>query len=474
LGPAGPGALGSKCGAMGAGEPLLLRRCRFLLPCASCGVVEDASVLIEDGVVSWVGGGAAPPGASSGIVVDCGGWGAAVPCFYNAHTHAAMSLLRGYYDDAELHEWLQRMWYVEHRLTPRIAYLGARLAALEMAMGGTCGFMDMYFFPDEAARAAVETGLRARLGPVIMGDVDPVKAVEEARRYAAEAGRRWGPLVGGAVNVHSIYAAPLEALPAAAEAAEELGVPLHIHVSETRREVYEAKKRYGVFPVELLHRLGALRRNTVLVHMGWAASWELALVRDAGASIIHCPVSNMKLATAGHFPLREALDMGINVGLGTDGAASNNTLDMIREMRAAVLLQRHSYWDTRVKAADALRIATEGSAKAMMLPPGAGRIEPGSPGDLAVIDLRSPGLQPARRTNLLQAIVYAASGRDIAYTIVAGNPVYTMEQRTDFIEEATRIGEELNNWLESIGEGTAGPLCSPPSACSHREPQGTQ
>ena len=459
-------ALGSKCGAMGAGEPVLLRRCRFLLPCASCGVAEDASVLIEDGVISWIGGGPAPPGASSGTVIDCAGWGAAVPCLYNAHTHASMSLLRGYYDDAELHEWLQRMWYVERRLTPRAAYLGARLAALEMAMGGTCGFMDMYFYPDEAARAAAETGLRARVGPVIMGDADPAAAVEEAKRYAATAAKRWGPLVGGVINVHSIYAAPLEALPAAAEAAEELGVPLHIHVSETRREVYEAKKRYGVFPVELLHRLGALRRETVLVHMGWAASWELGLVRDAGASIIHCPVSNMKLATAGHFPLREALDMGINVGLGTDGAASNNTLDMLREARAAVLLQRHSYWDTRVKATDALRIATEGSARAMMLPEKAGRLEPGAPGDVVVLDIRSPGLQPVRRDNLLQAIVYAATSRDIAYTIVNGKLIYARERREEFIEEAARIGEELNKWLESIGSGKAEPPCSPRNACS--------
>ncbi len=447
----------------GVAEPLLLR-CRWLLACASCPPVEDAYIYIEDSRVSSLGSGTPPPGAKSGLVLDCGKLSAAIPCLYNAHTHAAMSLLRGYYDDRELHEWLQRMWHVEKRLTPDVVYSASWLAAAEMIMGGTCGFMDMYFMPWETARAAEELGLRARLGPVVMGDVDPHRAAEEAARYARLLEQRGG-LVRGVVNVHSIYAVPLEAVKEAAGAAKELGVPFHIHISETRREVYEAKKRYGVFPVELLHRLGALHGGAVLVHAGWIASWELSLVKEAGASLVHCPVSNMKLATAGHLPLYEAQQMGINVGLGTDGAASNNTLDMLREARVAVLLQRHAYWDTRVTAETALRAATEGSAKAMMIP-GAGRIEPGAPADIAVIDLGHPGLQPVRRDNLLSAIIYAATSRDTVYTIVAGRPVYSPENRQKLLQEAARHAEKLNKFLEKIGEGIdPSPPCSPPEAC---------
>jgi len=445
------------------GEPVLVR-CRWVLPCADCEPLEYGSVLVEDGVVSWVGSGPLPAGARTGYVVDCGRWGVAVPCLYNAHTHAAMSLLRGFHDEDELHVWLGRMWYVEKRLDEETAYAASKLSAIEMAMGGTCGFMDMYFFPEAAARAARELGLRARVGPVIAGNVDPLRAVEEADRFAS---RLMGdPLVGPVFNVHSIYASPLEAVEEAARRALEKHVPFHIHASETRREVYEAKKRYGVFPVELLHRLGALHRYSVLVHMGWAASWELELVRETGASMVHCPASNMKLATAGHFPLYEAQESGVNVALGTDGPASNNTLDMIREARLAVLLQRHSYWDTRVGARHVLRAATEGSARAMALPRGTGRLEPGTPGDLAVLDLSRPGLQPIRSDNLLSAIVYAASATDTAYTVVAGRPVYTPEQRQRLIEEAEGLAERLNRFLEKIGEGAdASPPCSPRAAC---------
>ncbi len=447
---------------MGRGEPVYLKLCRFLLPCWDCPVREDVSVLVEDGVVSWIGGSGAPAGAKSGYVLNCRGM-MATPCLYNAHTHVSMSLLRGYYDDAELHDWLGHMWFVERRIDEEVAYLAAKLSVLEMAMTGTCGFMDMYFFPDAAARAAREVGLRARVGPVIMGRVDPFRAVEAAARYAEKL--RGNELVGGVVNVHSIYAAPLEAVRRAAAEAKRLGVPFHIHVSETRREVYEAKKKYGVFPVELLHRLGALYSGAVLVHMGWVASWELGLVRDAGASIVHCPASNMKLATAGHFPLREALDAGINVGLGTDGPASNNTLDMIREMRLVVLLQRHSYWDTRIAARDALRIATVGSARAMMLPRGAGTIREGAPGDLVLLDIRHPGVQPLRADNAVSALVYAASGASVAATIVAGRPVYHGGLEEQFLEEAGELAASLNRFHERIGVGTDEPPCSPREAC---------
>lgn len=452
---------GHKCGAL-RGEPLLLR-CRLLLPCASCSPLTGVAVYVEDGRIGYIGDGP-PAGAKRGAVVDCPRYAVAMPCLYNAHTHAAMTLLRGFHDDSELHEWLERMWHVEKRVTPDVAYHASLLAVVEMASTGTCGFMDMYFWPHETLRAARELGLRARLGPVIMGDVDPYKAVEEAVRFARSL--QGDPLAGGVVNVHSIYAAPLEAVREGYRAAEELGVPFHIHVSETRREVYEAKKRFGKFPVELLESLGALGPRAVLVHAGWIASWELEAVRRAGASLVHCPTSNMKLATAGSFPLYEAMESGVNVALGTDGPASNNSLDMIREAKTGLLLQRHSYWDTRVKARHLLEAATRGGARAMGVR-GAGAIEPGAPADILVLDLSRPWSLPLRADNLASALLYSAAGGDTLYTIVDGRPVYTPENRERLWSLAERSAEQLNRFLERIGEGRdPEPPCSPPQACN--------
>ena len=444
-------------------EALLLRRCRFVLPCAGCKPLADASILVSNGVIEYVGD-KPPSGSKTGCVIECGGHSVAMPCMYNAHTHTAMSVLRGYYSDAELHDWLQAMWFVEHHLSGREAFLGSLVSSIEMLFSGTCGFMDMYFFPDEAAEAARRLGLRARIGPVIMGDVDPYKAVEEARRYAR---RLLGDhLVGGVINVHSIYASPLEAIEEGHRAALDLGVPFHIHISETRREVYEAKKRYGVFPVELLGRLGALSENTVLVHGGWIASWELGLVKEKGASLVHCPASNMKLATAGHFPLYEAMESGINVALGTDGPASNDSLNMFSEMKIAVLLQRHSYWDTRVKARHVLRAATTGSARAMMLPRGAGTLQPGAPGDIVVMNSVTPSTMPLRRDNLEQVLVYSCEKCTPDYVVINGEPVLSPEKKPQLLEEAARAAKQLSEFIERIGPGKEPkPPCSPRTAC---------
>jgi len=444
-------------------EALLLKKCKFLLPCAECEPLVDASILVNNGTVEYVGD-KPPSGSKTGYVIECGEHSVAMPCMYNAHTHVAMSVLRGYYSDAELHDWLQAMWFIEHRLSGREAFLGSLVSGVEMLFSGTCGFMDMYFFPDEAAEAARRLGLRARVGPVVMGSVDPYKAVEEAKRYA----RKWlgDPIVGGVINVHSIYAAPLEAIEEGHRAARELGVPFHIHVSETRREVYEAKKRYGVFPVELLGKLGALSENTVLVHAGWIASWELGLVKEKGANLVHCPASNMKLATAGHFPLYEAMESGINVALGTDGPASNDSLNMFSEMKIAVLLQRHSYWDTRVKASHVLRAATTGSARAMMLPPGAGTLKPGAPGDIVVMNSVTPSTLPLRVDNFEQVLVYSCEKCTPDYVVINGELVLSPEKKPQLLEEAARAAKQLNEFIERIGSGKEPePPCSPRTAC---------
>lgn len=445
-------------------EPILVKNLRILL--RRPGRVETgASILLEDGRITWIGE-QPPPLSKTGYVIE-GDTLIAAPCLYNAHTHSAMTLLRGYCDDYELSEWLQYMWAVEKHLTPRIVREASLLAAMEMASTGTCGFMDMYFYPGETARAAASLGLRARLGPVIMGDVDPYKAVEHSIYFAKSL--KGLKNIGGVINVHSIYAAPLDAVTYAAEAARQHGLPMHIHVSETRREVYEAKKKYGLFPVELMaKKLNALNKYTVLVHAGWIASWEINLVAEAGASIVHCPTSNMKLATAGHMPAYELIEKGVNLALGTDGPASNNTLNMFLEMKQMILLQRHSYWDTRIKARHALQAATTGSARAMKLPRGCGTIEEGAPADLVLIDAEDPLIQPTRIDNIESTLVYAATGREVKYTIVAGKIVYDRQRDWErWRRRAAIIARDLNRFIERYA-GEKSP--TPPTPRTYEPP----
>ena len=427
-----------------SGEELLLRRCKFVLV-GDGWVLRDVNVVVRDGVIASVG----EEVDKSGLVLDCSDK-VVIPGLVNSHTHAAMTLLRGYCDDAELFGWLKRIWRVEARLTPRIVYLASKLAIYEMLSSGTTAFVDMYFYPEETAKAAEELGIRAALGPPIIEGVGELEgSVARAKSFVKDFGR--SRLIVPILNVHSIHACSRETLEAVAELSRELEVKVHIHVSETRREVFECKKKYGLFPVEYLDRLGVLSDRCILVHLGWVTSWEIELIREKGACVVHCPSSNTKLATAGFFPFKEMVRSGIAVGLGTDGPASNNTLDMIREMRMAVLLQRNNYWDVDVNAADAFRAATlNGGA---ILGVRVGSVEEGYLADLALLDAYSVRLQPLRADNLLSAIVYSASGADVVATVVGGRLVYDREDEEKIArwrEEVRRIAEELNKFMASI------------------------
>ncbi len=397
-------------------------------------------IYLEGGQITCLG----ECSGKSGTIIDADHM-VCMPALYNTHTHAAMALFRGFHDDAILEEWLQRVWRAEKRLTPGVIHEASRLAIMEMLSSGTAGFVDMYFYPEETAKAAEELGIRALVGPVMLENMTSIdKWAEETVRLAK--GLEKLKLVKPIVNVHSLYAAPIEAVEKGLEIAGEIGVRLQMHAAETRREVYAVKQRYGKFPVEALRDAGLLSQRVHLVHMGWATSWEYQAVAKAGATIAHCPVSNMKLATAGFLPLHDLQEKGVTVGLGTDGAASNNVLDMFREMKAAVLLQRHSYWDTRVKALHVLRAATLGGAEIMGVR--AGRLKPGYEADLVLLDASRLHLQPLRPDNLVSALVYAATGGDVVYTIVAGRAAYSPEKAEKFTEEAARIAERLNGFFE--------------------------
>jgi len=413
---------------------ILLRRCRAAL-LEPGRVEEDVDILVSGGRIAGVGRGL----GGGGDEIDCRRL-VAMPGLVNAHTHAAMWALRGLYDRGELPEWLRSVGEAEEGVTAELVYHASRAAVAEMLMGGVTAFVDMYFHPLETARAASELGIRAYTGPVLAGEYGEGKA-REVERVLAGLSRIEG--VGPVVSVHALYSSSPELYRLAAEAASRWGALLATHVSETRDEVYYVKNLHGVFPVELLDRLGFLGPRTSLVHLGWVASWELRLIGERGATAVHCPSSNMKLATGGFLPLREMLDAGINVALGTDGPASNNSLDMFREMRMAVLLSRNNYWHTRVGAGDALAMATRNGYRMLGLRGGA--LKPGYLADIVLLDAGSPRLRPLTAKRAESHLVYSACGCDVHTVLVGGRIVYSPEARgalLEAVEEAERLASE--------------------------------
>lgn len=424
----------------------LLRNCDFVLTWVNdeLRILNNVDIAIDDGLIVNIG---TINGGGEFERIDCSGH-VAMPGLVNAHTHTPMSLLRGFYDDAELMTWLDRMWSVERELSRDVITLSSELSIIEMIMNGTTAFIDMYLYPDATADVVLKYGLRAALGPTFIDTLaNPTLVENELRNFMSRYG--YSQLIKPIINVHSIYAVGKDTLLRIRELSNELNLPVQIHVSETRDEVYEARKRYGMFPVEYLNSLGLVSNRSHLVHLGWVTNWELSIIARANARVVHAPTSNMKLATAGHFPMRELMDAGVIVTLGTDGPASNNSLDMFREMKMAVLLQRHSYWDVSIKALHAFKAATLNGYRLLGL--NGGCINSGCVADLVLLDLGSPRLQPARSDNILSNIVYSADGSDVDMVIVNGKVIYDKSRDYWALKERARIiGERLNDFIKKF------------------------
>jgi 5-methylthioadenosine/S-adenosylhomocysteine deaminase len=289
----------------------------------------------------------------------------AFPAFNNGHTHLAMTLMRGAGDGEKLQEWLDKTIFpMEQRLTPDLVHKGSMLGLVEMIKSGTSNFLDMYYFVEETAKAVEKAGLRATLGTPITSFGTPYyKDAQDALRIAERQLRSTSPgLIHYCVAPHSIYLNDEDVLIRAKELADKYNVWLTIHVSETRKECVDCHEKTGMWPIEYLDSIGLLGENTVLIHAAWLTKMEIRLIADREASVIHCPVSNMKLASGGVMPLTEMLDAGVTVGLGTDGASSNNSLDMREEMKIGSLLQKSHRWDaTAANARTMMHMATLGS-----------------------------------------------------------------------------------------------------------------
>ena len=349
-----------------------------------------------------------------------------IPGLVNLHTHAAMTLMRGFADDLPLMTWLsEHIWPAEAKhVSADFVRAGTLLAAAEMLKGGITCANDMYFFPEAAADAFVALGMRAALGLIAIefptayaSDPDDYLAKGLALRDA----RRHEPLLSFCLAPHAPYTVADKTFEKIARYAEELGLPLHIHLHETAEEVATAIKTHGDRPIERLARLGILGPQTIAVHGVHLEAADIALLARHGASVAHCPASNLKLAS-GIAPVAAMLDAGLNLGIGTDGAASNNRLDMFAEMRLAALLAKGASGRADVLPAHAaLRAATLNGARALGLDHLIGSIAPGKAADLAAIDFGRIEMQPVY--DPVSHLVYTADRSDVTDVWVAGSRV---------------------------------------------------
>jgi len=349
-----------------------------------------------------------------------------MPGLINTHTHAAMTLFRGLADDLPLQTWLyQYIWPAEGKfLNPEFVRLGTQLAAAEMIRSGTVLFCDMYFFEDEVARAAREAGMRVVLGEALVDfPTANFKTPQEGLAYTEDLCRRWrgDPLVVPGVQPHSPYAASPELLQAAKEIADRYGVPYLLHVSETRHEVQESLKRFGRTPVGHLANLGVLGPTTVAIHGVHLTDEDIALLAQHQTGVAHCPESQLKLAS-GLSPVPKLQRAGVKVALGTDGAASNNNLDLLGEMATAAKVHKFLANDpTALSAPQALRLVTSEAARLLSLDDRLGSLEVGKRADLIIVDLDAPHMVPLY--NVTSHLVYAAHASDVRTVIIDGRMV---------------------------------------------------
>ena len=366
-----------------------------------------------------------------------------MPGLVNAHGHAAMSLLRGYADDQPLHTWLNdHIWPAEGRwVSEEFVKDGTQLALAEMIRSGTTCFADMYFYPEQAAQACVEAQIRAQLAFPILDF--PTAWGMNADDYLHKGlslhdSLRGNSLVHAAFGPHAPYTVSDAPLQKIAVLAQEMDMPVHIHLHETAQEVSDSLEKYGCRPSQRLMSLGLLSPLTQCVHMTQIDGQDLTLLQQTGASVIHCPESNLKLAS-GFCPVDKLIKAGINVALGTDGAASNNDLNLFGELHTAALLAKAVAGDAAaLDAHSALRMATLNGAKALGLDDKIGSLETGKIADLIAVDLGELDMQPIY--NPASQLVYTHAGQRVSHVWVAGK-MLLKERQLQTLNEREILGK---------------------------------
>ena len=404
---------------------LLIHNAMVLTLNDSDDIFHPGVVVVRDDEIVWVGPEELlPEHFEPGDRLDMAG-GLIMPGLINSHTHAAMTCFRGLADDLPLSIWLNdHIFPAEKEISGELVYHGTLLACAEMILGGTTTFCDMYLFEDQVARAAHEAGMRALVGEVLYDFPSPnYGSPEQGLSFTRDLIRTWqnDPLVSVAVEPHAVYTCSPDLLRACDELAEEFQVPVISHLSESQDEVRQVKERYGCSPVVHLERLGLLKGHLIADHCVVLTDEEMDLIAERGVRVVHNPESNMKLAS-GVAPIPDLLARHVVVGLGTDGCASNNNLDMFAEMDTAAKLHKvHRLDPTVMDAKTVTQLAIKGSSRTLGLGKTVGSLETGKKADLIGLNLESPHLTPLY--NVYSQLVYAASAADVVLTMINGRIV---------------------------------------------------
>ena len=404
------------------------------------GIVRKADIVIDGQDIIHVGETDGSMNASE--IIDCKNK-LAVPGFINTHNHAAMTLFRSYADDMDLMEWLKiKIWPAEEKLEKEDVYWGTMLAVAEMFKSGTTTFADMYFFMPEAARAVKESSCRASLSRGMSG-LSPSAgiAIKESEEFFKEWHNSCDGLITVMLGPHAPYTCPPDYLKRVIDLAGRLDAQIHIHLSETATEVANCQKQYGKSPIALMNEIGLFELGTLAAHCVHVSDDDIEILRQKNVRVAHNPGSNMKLAS-GIAPVTKMLSSGICVALGTDGASSNNNLDMLEEIRLAATLHKTVSLDPlAVPAGTAIKMATVQGAKALDLEKITGQIAPGFKADITLFDMSALHWYP--RHDIVSLLTYAASSSDVHTVIVNGKTVLKNRQLTTIDEE--RLIFEINN-----------------------------
>ncbi len=417
-------------------------------------VLSDHSLLVRDGLIA-----ALMPTAEAEVA-----WAAGqrislpghvlIPGLVNLHTHAAMTLLRGYADDLPLMTWLHdHIWPAEAlHVSPGFVRDGTRLACLEMLRGGVTCFNDMYFFPEAAVEAAVEAGMRIAAGLIVIDAPTAYAADPDGylqKGFALRDTWKAHPLASFCLAPHAPYTVSDRSLEKIVTYSEQLDMPVHMHIHETRDELRHSQEKYGVRPLARLRALGLLSPSLLAVHGIHLTPDEIGWLAGYGCHVAHCPSSNLKLAS-GFAPVAEMLAARINTGLGTDGAASNNRLDMFGEMRQAALLAKCVSGDpTTLPAHVALEMATLAGAKALGLDGKIGSLAVGKQADLVAVDLGDPSNQPCY--DPISQLVYSAGRENVRHVWIAGKSV--LQEGRCLSLDPGDIQGRVHSWHDRIARG---------------------
>jgi 5-methylthioadenosine/S-adenosylhomocysteine deaminase len=431
----------------------LLIEARHVVPIVPHGaVLEHHAVAVRDGVILAVLPIAEARARFEAKATVSRPEGALIPGLVNAHVHNPMTLMRGVADDLPLKQWLQEhIWPIEGAIMgPDYVADGIALAIAEMLRGGTTCCNENYFFPDVQAATYKRHGFRARVGlPVIDFPTAWAKSDDEYFERAGEVHDQWrhDALIATAFAPHAPYTVSDDNFERIRMLADQLDVPVHLHTHETAQEVQQSQEKHGQRPIARLDRLGLINDRLIAVHMTQLTDAEIALCAARGVSVVHCPESNLKLAS-GFCPVAKLLKAGVNVAIGTDGCASNNDLDMFGETRTAALLAKAVADDAAAfDAASALRAATLGSARAMGFDHLIGSIEPGKQADLACVDLSALETQPLH--HVLSQLVYASGRHQVSDVWIAGHAKLLDRVLVDMDIDA--LVANARQWRERIG-----------------------